>query len=97
MNRMKIRSMSNAVLRHVESSGKDGGSGSIVSEESRRERFQAGILNTHPVLVSPKRQHKEAHSYLKIYTQHELAALVGRDVEERLERAHDAQQDEESF
>ncbi|KAF4143202.1 hypothetical protein GN958_ATG07563 [Phytophthora infestans] len=62
MNRMKIRSMSNAVLRHVESSGKDGGSGSIVSEESRRERFQAGILNTHPVLDGEDEDERGASS-----------------------------------
>ncbi|KUF84830.1 hypothetical protein AM588_10000763 [Phytophthora nicotianae] len=96
-NLEEISSMATAVLRCVERADDTESSSRTVNQDSSAERPQADIVDTHPVRVNQKRQHKEAHSYSKIYTRHELAALVGQDVEERLARARDTQREDESI
>ncbi|KAE9016161.1 hypothetical protein PR002_g13735 [Phytophthora rubi] len=91
----EIRTMAGAVLRRVEKEQKDDRPADA-QRDRQQDRPRVDFVATHPVTLSVDRQRADVNSYSKIYTRHELAALVGRDFEERLVRARDTQREEQS-
>ncbi|KAE9037946.1 hypothetical protein PR001_g8166 [Phytophthora rubi] len=91
----EICTMAGAVLRRVEKEQKDDRPADA-QRDRQQDHPRVDFVGTHPVTLSFDRQRADVNSYSKIYTRHELAALVGRDVEERLGQARDTQRDEQS-
>ncbi|KAE9226987.1 hypothetical protein PF002_g13947 [Phytophthora fragariae] len=87
--------MAGAVLRRVEKEQKDDRPADA-QRDRQQDHPRVDFVGTHPVTLSVDRQRADVNSYSKIYTRHELAALVGRDVEERLGQARDTQREEQS-
>ncbi|KAE9108389.1 hypothetical protein PF010_g11925 [Phytophthora fragariae] len=87
--------MAGAVLRRVEKEQKDDRPADA-QRDRQQDHPRVDFVGTHPVALSVDRQRADVNSYSKIYTRHELAALVGRDVEERLGQARDTQREEQS-
>ncbi|KAE9340548.1 hypothetical protein PF008_g11055 [Phytophthora fragariae] len=91
----EICTMAGAVLRRVEKEQKDDRPADA-QRDRQQDHPRVDFVGTHPVTLSVDRQRADVNSYSKIYTRHELAALVGRDVEERLGQARDTQREEQS-
>ncbi|ETP37891.1 hypothetical protein F442_14355 [Phytophthora nicotianae P10297] len=89
--------MAGSVLRCVEDSTRVEDSRRTVIQDAVVERPHADRVETHPLHINPARQCKDGHSYSTIYTRHELSTLIGRDFEERLLRARDAQREDASI
>jgi hypothetical protein len=75
----EIRTMACVALRRMDQTD------SAVTERAvQSDRPRVDLVDTHQVELNVQRQQADAKRYDKIYTRHEIAALVGRDFEERL-------------